>query len=562
MSTRFYLLTLGRARVVKETERHRELALATLRPGDVFGETALLDGRAADRDRPVQHGGRGPPVRPRRFPRACWQQYPELRHTLETTSRLRTLHGFLYEFSNFGRLPARALQALVEKLTSIEVPRGDLIIREGDPPGPAVRGRVGQGSRLRREAGRVRNLAFYREGDFFGELSILNDSPRAASAEAVTAVRLLALQPEAVRRAEGAVPGIPDAAGGTPRAVPRRTSRPGPAGCRDASSCRPKRRSTTKSTLGRRAAGRRRAVRRGRRAVPQAAGASDSFRHVQQIDEMDCGAACLGMVCRHFGRDVSLAHIRQLCHTSRDGTSLKAICHAATELGLAARALKVSLRNLPEMPLPAIVHWEGNHWMVLVHVGPRRVRVDDPAVGTRRIPRKEFEAKWSGYAALFDYTDAFQRAPEAQSYAGLAGAVHQQDTAVCCCRRCCSRSWSPCCSCCFPVFTQVVVDTVIVENDAACSRSSSSRWGSRIVFVQLANLAQEYLLSFAAVRIDAAILDFLTRQLLSLPLSTSAAAERATFSGGWTARGRCASSPCSTASAVCWRCSRSPVRSA
>ncbi len=83
---------------------------------------------------------------------------------------------------------------------------------------------------------------------------------------------------------------------------------------------------------------------------------------------MDCGAASLGMICRHFGRKVSLSRIRQLCHTSTDGTSLKAICRAATELGLAARALKVSLRNLPMMPLPAIVHWEGNHWMVLYDV--------------------------------------------------------------------------------------------------------------------------------------------------------------------------------------------------
>ena len=71
------------------------------------------------------------------------------------------------------------------------------------------------------------------------------------------------------------------------------------------------------------------------------------IEHIAQIDEMDCGAASLGMICRHFGRKVSLARIRQLCHTATDGTSLKALCRAATELGLAARALKVSLRNLP-----------------------------------------------------------------------------------------------------------------------------------------------------------------------------------------------------------------------
>jgi ATP-binding cassette subfamily B protein len=136
------------------------------------------------------------------------------------------------------------------------------------------------------------------------------------------------------------------------------------------------------------------------------------FEHLAQIDEMDCGAASLGMICRHFGRKVSLARIRQLCHTATDGTSLKAMCRAATELGLAARALKVSVRNLPLMPLPAIVHWEGNHWMVLTEVNDAYVRVDDPAIGPRKIPRQEFEQNWSGYAALFDYTTAFENAPE------------------------------------------------------------------------------------------------------------------------------------------------------
>jgi ATP-binding cassette subfamily B protein len=138
------------------------------------------------------------------------------------------------------------------------------------------------------------------------------------------------------------------------------------------------------------------------------------MEHIEQIDEMDCGAASLGMICRHFGRKVSLARIRQLCHTATDGTSLKALCRAASELGLAARALKVSLRNLNLMPLPAIVHWEGNHWIVLYDVEPDFMRVADPAMGLRKIPRREFEAKWTGYAALFDYTTAFEHAPESK----------------------------------------------------------------------------------------------------------------------------------------------------
>src|SRR5439155_26706473 len=109
---------------------------------------------------------------------------------------------------------------------------------------------------------------------------------------------------------------------------------------------------------------------------------------------------------------VRLARIRQLCHTATDGTSLKALSRTATELGLAARALKISLRNLSLMPLPAIVHWEGNHWIVLYDVDEQFVRVADPAVGLRKFPRREFEAKWTGYEALFDYTSAVVEDPE------------------------------------------------------------------------------------------------------------------------------------------------------
>ena len=228
--------------------------------------------------------------------------------------------------------------------------------------------------------------------------------------------------------------------------------------------------------------------------------------------------ACLGMICRHFGRKVSLARIRQLCHTATDGTSLKAISRAATELGLAARPLKISHRHLHLIPLPAIVHWEGNHWIVLYDVEEQFVRVADPARGLRKIPRREFETNWTGYAALFDYTPAFEEAPQSKptlawvlpflsrfkvillQVLGLAVAVSFLELL-------------------FPVFTQMVVDKVIVENDLGLLKIILLGMLAALVFVQLSTLAQEYLLAFATVRLDTAGLDFLSRKLLALPMT-------------------------------------------
>jgi len=516
----FYVLVSGRARVVKSDQNGNEIVLATLKPGDSFGESALTEG--GTRTATVRCSTA---VEALRLDRDDFlelaEETPELKHHIEMTARHRSLHGFLYEFSNFGRLPVPALRSLVEKLTPIEVPKGEAIVREGDPPGAMFILEKGRARAFHSRNGSQHNLAFYRDGDFFGELSILNGSPRAASIEAFSDCRLLALEPDAVRdlkrrypefgklmeerlaqyqvESEARVP-LDFATEMLPAEVAAHDKlevdddKPKPVAAGEDPFAE-------EGGLFRKRKGRIRKV-----------------EHIEQIDEMDCGAASLGMICRHFGRKVSLSRIRQLCHTSTDGTSLKAICRAATELGLAARALKVSLRNLPLMPLPALVHWEGNHWIVLYDVVDAYVKVADPALGLRKIPRKEFEEDWSGYAALFDYTTAFANAPESKP--GLAWIlpflakfktifIQVMLLAI-------AITFL---ELLFPVFTEMVVDKVIVEKNVSLLETILLGMGAALFFVQACSLAQEYLLSFAAVRLDTAILDFLSRQMLSLPMS-------------------------------------------
>ena len=512
-----YILTAGRARVVKESEEGKEIALTTLHPGDEFGEQGLLDG--GTRTATVRCSTAVELLRLDRhdfFP--VLTRYPELKTALDLTARHRALHGFLYEFSNFGRLPVKALRELLGKLSPVGFSKGELVIREGEPAGPMYVIEAGRLRVFKTIKGRPRNLAFYRAGDFFGELAILNGAPRAASVEAATDVRLLALEPAAVKELETQFPEFRtlleerraqyavDSEARVPldfaeEALPAESKvadkNAGVEEHADGGEDEP-------------FADERGFFRKGRRIrrVP----------YVPQIDEMDCGAASLGMVCRHFGRKVSLAHIRQLCHTSRDGTSLKAMCQAATELGLAARALKVSPRNLPQMPLPAIVHWEGNHWMVLYHVSPKYVYLNDPATGPRRLARAAFGEGWSGYAALFDYTTALDSAPESGSVMRRFAPMFREHRRVFV-QVLLLAGIGTFLQLLFPIFTQVVVDRVIVENDTGLLRAVLLGMGAAIVFSQGTNLLQQYLVSFSAVRLDAALLDFLTRALLALPMS-------------------------------------------
>ena len=517
----FFVLVSGRARALKIQPNGEEIPLGALRPGAVFGEAALGEGgiRAAS----VRCSTA---VEVLRLDRADFlalaAQVPDLKHHLQITARHRTLQGFLYEFSNFGRLPMPALRSVIEKLEPMEFEKGGLIIREGDPAGPMFIIEKGRARVFIAKNGQQKNLAFYRDGDFFGELSILNGSPRAASVEAFSNCRLLALDPQAVWELKQRYPEFSqlmeerlaqyniDSEARVPldfttELLPAETA------------------TADKTSLD----GQEEAA-QGENGAEPFADEQGYFRKrakrirrielVPQIDEMDCGAASLGMICRHFGRKVSLARIRQLCHTATDGTSLKALCRAANELGLAARALKVSMRNLAAMPLPAIVHWEGNHWMVLFDVDEKYVKVADPARGIRRIPRKEFEANWSGYAALFDYTTAFEQAPESKP--GMAWLVPFLAKFKLILVQVILLSVAVSfLQLLFPVFTQMVVDKVIVEKDVGLLATILLGMGVALVFVQAATLLQQYLLSFAAVRLDTAILDFLSRQLLSLPMT-------------------------------------------
>jgi ATP-binding cassette subfamily B protein len=518
----FYFLTSGRARVVKTTGKGEELVLASLRPGSEFGDAALLDGGV--RTASVRCSTSVEVLRLGRDDfLEMLGQHPDLRKHLEMTARFRALHGFLYEFSNFGRLTAPALRELIENLTPVSFKKGQNILREGEPAGPMYIVKAGRVRIFASREGRVRNLAFCREGDFFGELSLITQSPRAASAEAASDTELFALSPESVHDLRRRFPDFArlleervaqynkDAEARVPldfsiESLPADAGALDPAHSGAASAEAAADAQTDEPFADEKGFFRKRKPRI--RSIP----------FVLQIDAMDCGAASLAMVCRHFGREVSLSLIRRLCHVSQDGTSLKAMCHAATELGLAARPVKASLRNLPLMPLPAIVHWEGNHWVVLYDVGKSHVRVANPASGLQRVPLREFEEKWSGYAALFDYTIAFENAPLSRpSLAWLAPFVRQfRSILVPAVLLALVISFL---QLLFPVFTQAVVDKVIVEHDLRLLNVIMIGLGISLVFFQLSNLAQQYLLGFAALRIDAALLDFLTRRLLSLPMS-------------------------------------------
>ncbi|MBR5705548.1 MAG: hypothetical protein IKX21_06235, partial [Deltaproteobacteria bacterium] len=142
-----------------------------------------------------------------------------------------------------------------------------------------------------------------------------------------------------------------------------------------------------------------------------------------QLDAMDCGPTCLRMVAAHYGRHYNLETLRQRSSYSREGVSLLGISAAAESIGFKSLGVRISFEKLCEAPLPCIVHWRQNHFVVVYAIEKRRrgttVCVADPIGGRIRYTSEEFIASWcstknngeqEGIALLLEPTPDFYNA--------------------------------------------------------------------------------------------------------------------------------------------------------
>ncbi len=123
----------------------------------------------------------------------------------------------------------------------------------------------------------------------------------------------------------------------------------------------------------------------------------------RQLDIMDCGPASLKMIAKHYKKYYSLQYLRDLCGNTREGVSLAGISHGAQNIGLRTLAAYCTTQDLiDKIPLPLILHWDNNHFVVLYDVKRNRkdiarFYIADPAKGYINYTQKEFEDKWIQY---------------------------------------------------------------------------------------------------------------------------------------------------------------------
>ncbi len=186
---------------------------------------------------------------------------------------------------------------------------------------------------------------------------------------------------------------------------------------------------------------------------------------ILQSEAPECGIACVAMVASYHGYRTDLSAMRVRLSPSMKGVTLKHISAIAETMRLTARGVQVPLEGLGQLKLPAILHWDMNHFVVLTKVSGDKITVHDPARGRRVLTLKEASHHYTGVAMEFTPTAGFAERDEREKISawqlvrtatGLRGAVTQvlllslalEVFAIA-----------------LPFFLQLVVDRVVVGRD-------------------------------------------------------------------------------------------------
>lgn len=119
---------------------------------------------------------------------------------------------------------------------------------------------------------------------------------------------------------------------------------------------------------------------------------------IHQTESSECGLACLAMICGHYGKNIDLISLRRRFNLSAWGTTLNGLNTIAEQLGGASRALSLDIHELSALKTPCILHWDFNHFVVLVSAKRNRFILHDPARGRRTAGQAEMAQYFTGVA--------------------------------------------------------------------------------------------------------------------------------------------------------------------
>ncbi|MDA1138261.1 MAG: peptidase domain-containing ABC transporter [Planctomycetota bacterium] len=515
----FYVIYGGRARVVGSSDGH-DITLATLRKGDFFGETALL--KNEQRTATIRASGE---LVVGRLDKTDFieslEQEPEALTYLEKYISNLAIRNFLRQFTIFSELTSKEVTAWLDQLEFEEFQEGDIVFRQGDQGDRFYIITSGKVDVVLESQGQEEVIATLREGEFFGELALLSDRPRAATIRALEKLELAWMGKEQFQDLVEKSPKVKEAISNiiglynldqAPEdlrfGVTTKTE--------TASAAKPKRidRARKDEDGSPEPYKRPRSIARGLLGM-----ASRKFKYpfIEQYDYSDCGAASLGMICKYYGKSVSITRLRDLANVNTDGASLMSVAMAAEKIGFTSRSVKATYENLLRFSLPAIIHWDGYHYVVLYEINKRYAILGDPARGILNIPRDEFLKHFTGFALLLEPTRKLEGMEENQSsfrrFFDYALPYKALLFEVLLCSLLLSFFGLA-----TPVFTQLIVDNVVVHHNVTLLNTVLAGMLIITVLTILSSALRTYLMAHISNKMEMSMLGRFYRHILSLPV--------------------------------------------
>lgn len=239
---------------------------------------------------------------------------------------------------------------------------------------------------------------------------------------------------------------------------------------------------------------------------------------ILQTEAAECGLACLAMVAGFHGYEVDLISLRRQHPISLKGTTLAQLIELAGRLDFSARALRLELEDLGRLKLPAVLHWDLSHFVVLKAVRGGKVWLHDPALGAAVLPLTEVSKHFTGVALELTPTPTFQPRRERERLpltslwgrqGGLKGFLAQilvfsvalEISAIL-----------------TPYFMQLVVDRVLVSNDNNLLTVLGLGFGLLAIVTAGVNALRGWVILYLSTHLNYQMLSRLLRHLLRLPL--------------------------------------------
>lgn len=248
------------------------------------------------------------------------------------------------------------------------------------------------------------------------------------------------------------------------------------------------------------------------------------YQIVLQHSEEDCGAACIATIAKHYGRTFTLNRVREAVSTGSQGTSLLGLKRGAETLGFNARQVKATpqlIDQLHQISLPAVIHWKGNHWVVLYGQKGKKYVIADPGFGIRHLTREELMAGWgNGVMLLLAPDDSRFYHQESDQIGGLGRYIQRvypyrfiiaQAIAI--------NIAIGILSLATPFMMQLLTDDVLVRGDTQLLTTVAIGVITMNLIRSVIGLVQSHLIGHFGQRLQLGLILEYGRKLLHLPLS-------------------------------------------